>query len=191
MMLQWRAYMLCVLQDFTVPEAVEGDSEEAIQTMSLLEDMRMEWQQRKMLEHHVHHAPPELFGVETVDIICVCTFPLWILVYSLSQVYDRLEEYMNEEGPVPPLLLTGQPGLGKSALLAKWWELRSKCKILDVHACRVFNLIIVDIAIPLTRCRFILCIHLLCPWHFGKTLAWLQTFDVRSSRAVPVQAFSL
>ena len=65
--------MLCVLQDFAVPEAVEGDSEEAIQRMGLLEDMRMEWQQRKMLERHVHHAPPELFGVETVDIhTCAC-----------------------------------------------------------------------------------------------------------------------
>ena len=27
---------------------------------------------------------------------------------------------MREEGPVPPLLLTGHPGLGKSTLLAKW-----------------------------------------------------------------------
>ena len=28
---------------------------------------------------------------------------------------------MREEGPVPPLLLTGHPGLGKSTLLAKWY----------------------------------------------------------------------
>ena len=59
---------ICVLQNFAVPETVEGDSEEAIQRMGLLEDMRVEWQQRKILEHYVHHAPPELFGVETVEI---------------------------------------------------------------------------------------------------------------------------
>jgi hypothetical protein len=55
-------------KNFAVPETVEGDSEEAIQRMGLLEDMRVEWQQRKILEHYVHHAPPELFGVETVEI---------------------------------------------------------------------------------------------------------------------------
>ena len=31
---------------------------------------------------------------------------------------------MKEEGPVPPLLLTGNPGLGKSTLLAKWYAER-------------------------------------------------------------------
>lgn len=40
---------------------------------------------------------------------------------ALWQVYDRLKEYMKEESPVPPLLLTGHPGLGKSTLLAKWY----------------------------------------------------------------------
>lgn len=49
-----------------MPEAVEGDSEEAMQRIGLLEDMRVEWQQRQILEHYVHQAPPELFGVETV-----------------------------------------------------------------------------------------------------------------------------
>ena len=46
-------------------------------------------------------------------------------MYICIQVYDRLEEYMSEEGPVLPLLLTGHPGLGKSTLLAKWYILYS------------------------------------------------------------------
>ena len=45
----------------------------------------------------------------------------YFLMYVTDQVYDRLEEYMREEGPVLPLLLTGHPGLGKSTLLAKWY----------------------------------------------------------------------
>ena len=45
---------------------VEGDSEEVMGRMGQLEDMRAEWHQRKTMEHYVHRAPPELFGVETV-----------------------------------------------------------------------------------------------------------------------------
>ena len=37
-----------------------------MQRISLLEDMRVECQQRQILEHYVHQAPPELFGVEMV-----------------------------------------------------------------------------------------------------------------------------
>ena len=46
---------------------VEGDSEEVMERMGQLEDMRAEWHQRKTLEHYIHRAPPELFGVETVS----------------------------------------------------------------------------------------------------------------------------
>ena len=49
-----------------MPEAVEGECEEVIQRIGQLEDMKIEWQQRKVLEHYVHCAPPDLFGVETV-----------------------------------------------------------------------------------------------------------------------------
>ncbi|CAI8035271.1 Nephrocystin-3 [Geodia barretti] len=100
--LQWVSEQIQTIlrKEFSVGGVVEGDSEEVMGRMGQLEDMRAEWHQRKTLEHYVHRAPPELFGVETV--------------------YDRLEEYMREEGPVLPLLLTGHPGLGKSTLLAKW-----------------------------------------------------------------------
>lgn len=50
-----------------MPVAVEGDSEEVFQRIGKLEDMKIEWQQRKMLEHYVHIAPPDLFGVDTVS----------------------------------------------------------------------------------------------------------------------------
>ena len=55
----------CV-QEFSVGGVVEGDSEEVMGRMGQLEDMRAEWHQRKTMEHYVHRAPPELFGVETV-----------------------------------------------------------------------------------------------------------------------------
>ena len=39
---------------------------QVMQRMGVLEDMRREWQQRRILEHYVQQAPPELFGVQTV-----------------------------------------------------------------------------------------------------------------------------
>ena len=33
---------------------------------------------------------------------------------------DRLESYLHEEGPVAPILITSQPGCGKSTLMAYW-----------------------------------------------------------------------
>ena len=51
-----------------MPACVEGDSEEMMERIGQLEDMRVEWQQRRVLEHNVRSAPPELFGVETVHV---------------------------------------------------------------------------------------------------------------------------
>ena len=33
---------------------------------------------------------------------------------------DRLDSYLHEEGPVAPILITSQPGCGKSTLMAYW-----------------------------------------------------------------------
>ena len=43
-------------------------------------------------------------------------------VFGFLQLFaiDRLESYLHEEGPVAPILITSQPGCGKSTLMAYW-----------------------------------------------------------------------
>ena len=53
-------------------------------------------------------------------VACICLVSITDYSCMYLQVYEQLDDYVDEEGPVPPLLLTGCPGLGKSTVLAKW-----------------------------------------------------------------------
>jgi hypothetical protein len=35
-------------------------------------------------------------------------------------MFERLQSYLEEEGPVAPYLVTGQSGFGKTIFLSKW-----------------------------------------------------------------------
>ena len=70
-----------MLQDFSVPVCIEGDSDEMMVRIGQLEDMRVEWQQQKILEHFVHRAPSELFGVETVS-VCMYIYTCCMYVHT-------------------------------------------------------------------------------------------------------------
>ena len=65
---------------------MEGECEEVMGRMGVLEDMRAEWHQRKTLEHYVHRAPPELFGVETVRAGKIMAFETKALLLVVSEV---------------------------------------------------------------------------------------------------------
>ncbi|XP_020367209.2 nephrocystin-3 isoform X1 [Rhincodon typus] len=46
---------------------------------------------------------------------------------GFEKYYDRLNELVTAPAPIPPLLVSGGPGSGKSLLLSKWIEHQQKC----------------------------------------------------------------
>lgn len=80
-------------QDFVVLEAVQGDSVKMLERIGLLADMRVEWEQRQILQHYVQQAPPELFGVQTVREGYVCG--LWhVCHYNVNQEMFVFEMFL-------------------------------------------------------------------------------------------------
>ena len=58
-------------------------------------------------------------GVVPLNVMLVLGCFFLSLLLQLFAI-DRLESYLHEEGPVAPILITSQPGCGKSILMAYW-----------------------------------------------------------------------
>ena len=72
---------------------------------------------------------------------------------------------MREEGPVPPLLLTGHPGLGKSTLLAKWYvTMVHNASGIIIHVCMVL-VVVHGMRLTLCECCPGCALQLFC-WMF-------------------------
>uniref|UniRef100_H2YTG2 Nephrocystin-3 n=1 Tax=Ciona savignyi TaxID=51511 RepID=H2YTG2_CIOSA len=65
-----------------------------------------------MVDDHVEIIQQELANVNTVD-GCVKQV-------GLEKYYERLDEVVTSPGPVPPLLVSGTSGAGKTLLLSSW-----------------------------------------------------------------------
>lgn len=48
------------------------------------------------------------------------TIIYYIVLFHL-QYYESLNDLVAAPAPIPPLLVTGEPGSGKSLLLSKWY----------------------------------------------------------------------
>ena len=131
-------------------EAVQGDSDAMLERIALVEDMRTEWEQTEVLRSLLLQAPSlSLVELDEVIRVCVspsfrsldtkyktdyaearvfcsgpsaCDVSLLVFLSLDLQLFaiDRLESYLHEEGPVAPILITSQPGCGKSTLMAYW-----------------------------------------------------------------------
>lgn len=45
---------------------------------------------------------------------------MFVMVISFLQYFERLNDLVAAPAPIPPLLVSGGPGSGKSLLLSKW-----------------------------------------------------------------------